>query len=234
LSIFRDRTVVCPRCEAPATHRLAISVNLPRVPEVRAAILAGSFQAFVCAACGERFVVDGPFMAIDMAARRWIMVWPAAWESSWRSLEAKPEETFREAVAENAPPMIRATAEGYVVRAVFGLGALADKLRCLEAGLDDRALEALKLDLMRSATEVGFHAGARLLLTYAAERELLLGNGRVELAVPRARVEELARDPAWSKAIASLSEGPYVDTGRLLVAGNAPRPPFADAAGSMN
>jgi hypothetical protein len=233
LSIFRDRAIACPRCGAAARRRVALSVNLPRVPEVRAAILDGKFQEFACAACGERHFVDGPFMAIDMAAQRWIMAWPAAWEPSWRALEATPEETFREAVVENAPPLIRATAEGYVVRSVFGLAALAEKLRCLEAGIDDRALEALKLDLMRSVAEVGFHAGARLRLARVDEREVVFANARLELAAPRARLDEIGRDAGWAQAMASLSSGPYVDTGRLLVAGDAPRPPLADAAGSI-
>ncbi len=221
MSVFRDRAVACPRCGAVEERTLAVSLNAPRVPHVREAILDGRFQSFTCARCGGRFVVDGPLVWLDFPNKRWLMVFPSRWEEAWRSLEDDPAASHREAMVEHAPPMVQAQSAGYTIRAVFGFAQLRDKLRALEAGLDDAALEALKLELMRSLPGLALHPAARLELVAAGDPLLLAVADQPERRVEVARARLDAAAPSLR---AALAEGPYVDVGRILIGGDAPRP----------
>ncbi len=227
MSVFRDRSIACPKCGEREERYLAISLNAARAAKARQAILDGEFQNFACARCGARFVVDGPLVWLDFPRKRWLMVFPSAWESAWRALERDPLRSHQESMVEHAPEMVRDQAEGYTIRTLFGFAQLRDKLRALEAGLDDEALEVLKLDAMRAGVGIALHPSERLELIAAGDPLVLAvaGDPARRIEVPRARLDEIAADRAtWRSAFDAVSGGPYVDVGRLLVDGNAPRP----------
>jgi hypothetical protein len=219
MSVFRTRAVACPHCAAIEERSVALSINAARRRDVRAAIIEDRFQRFVCATCARDYSVEGPFFFFDPDARLWIGVYPPRWETSWRALEAELQQAFRSSMIEFAPEIVRADAGEYVVRAVFGLGALRDKLVCFDAALDDRALEVLKLDLMRSA-ELPFDAATRPRLT-AANGALTFDAGVGELRVERPLYD---RARAAAAATADAWRGAYVDAGRVLIPGGDPRP----------
>jgi hypothetical protein len=223
MSIFKPRAIPCPHCATRERRLVAHSINADRRPDLRQAILDDRFQRFDCGGCGQRFAVDGPFFYFDLGRRQWLGVYPARWERGWRALEAEVERSHRDAAVECAPRMIREIAPELVVRVVFGLPALRDKLLCFESGIDDVSLEILKLRLMLEGDPLHFtpsdrptlsRAGEPLRLTTVRERELL------ELQVERRRLDECA-DPAWQAARTQLGGGAYVDVGRIMLSGNA-------------
>lgn len=220
MSVFRECALRCPHCDHRWSASMAVSVNGERSPALRAQIRAGTFQQMACPACGRVTPADGPLLYVEVAARRWIGCHARADEPRWRELESEPLDTWRRAFIDHAPATVRKLAGGFVIRAVFGLPALREKLACFDAGLDDRLLEALKLDLMRTpGADLTLHPAARPVLVEADETRLCfaLGDGRT-LDVPRARYDALAADRgAWADAIRKLSAGPYVDVGRLML-----------------
>lgn len=219
MSIFRDHEVVCPKCGRKETRELCVSLNAPRRPDVVKQIVDDAFQRFDCAGCGTRFLVDGPLLYLDFEKRVWIAAFPRAWRPRWRELERDPSESFRQALGEEAAPPARALAEGFRVRATFGLDGLRDKLRCFAAGLDDAALEALKLELLGGSSAVPLAPGVRLELVRAGESELHLAvRGRSaggELSVARARLETIAADAEWAGIKKIVAAGPYVSAERV-------------------
>jgi hypothetical protein len=230
MSVFRDRSIACPKCGEREERYLAISLNAPRAAKVRQAILDGEFQNFTCAKCATRFCVDGPLVWLDFPNKRWLMVFPSAWEASWRALELDPVQSHQEAMVDFAPEMVQAQSGGYTIRTLFGFSQLRDKLRALEAGLDDQALEVLKLDAMRQGNGIALHPTERLELVSAGDTLVLAvaGDPTRRIEVPRARLDEIAADHApWNAAFAAVTGGPYVDVGRMLIAGDAPRPAAA-------
>ena len=69
-------------------------------------------------------------------------------EPDWAALEQQPLDAFRRSVIDLAPAFLRAEADGFAIRAVFGLEALAEKIQLFDAGYDDRLVEVAKLQTM--------------------------------------------------------------------------------------
>lgn len=215
MSILRDRDVACPSCDVTFNAKIAESINGGRGLQYRAAILDRSFQRYTCAQCQQRFAIDSPFTYIDFTRDLWFVLYPLDWEPRWAELEDEPRRLCRVYLAEHAPPFMKATAERMRVRSVFGLEALREKILCIEAGLDDARLEAIKLERMREAGVIDPQMRERLLAV--DEASFTLGGPQA----PAVRLERSALDAlegdAWAAVIDQLREGPYVDVGRLLV-----------------
>jgi hypothetical protein len=247
MSVFRERSVTCPGCGTATERSVAISVNGERSAQHRAEILAGTFQVFECPSCHQAAQADGPLLYVELAARRWIGCFPRAWETSWRHLENEPLDNWRRTMIDHAPASVRKMSDGFVVRAVFGLPALREKILCLDHGCDDRLLEVLKLDLMRTSGELLVHPDARPLLIDASDDALLFVAGKpagqsalefgigarwvddVRFSVPRSRLVQIGHESSrWADALRRLSGGPYVDLGRIMLEGTAELPPGAE------
>lgn len=90
-------------------------------------------------------------------------------------------------------------------RVIFGLAALREKIVCFDAGVDDRLVEALKLQLLRDlgltfADGGYFHlvavTGLELEFEYAPDA----GSEVKRMPVPRGLLDELAADRAQIEA----------------------------------
>lgn len=225
MSVFRECRLSCAFCGAEQVVSLAVSVDGERSRPLRDAIVAGRFQGIECGVCGRVTVADGPFLYVEMEARRFIGCQPRAWEASWRELEGEVLDTWRRTFIDHAPETVRRMSAGFVVRTVFGLHALREKLLCFDAGLDDRLVEVLKLDVMRTPDgPLVMTASARPVLVGVEASRLVFETAAGMLAVGRDRYDGIAEGRgAWGDAIRRVSAGSYVDVGRLLIAGTAVR-----------
>ena len=230
MSKFELRKKTCPQCGAVAEREVAVSINGGRFPRDRALIIEEKFQAFRCAACGRTSLVEDPFMYTDFQRKDWIGVFPTAWELEWSKHERAPADAFAlNMKGAAASPTARELAAGFRVRAVFGLGALREKLLCTDSGIDDLVLEVLKLELMRTTPPLTLHPGGRPRLAAADEDTLRFhapsqqpsGEWTAgELAVPRAAYDRIARDPSRHEAaMRPLRDAVYLDVGRILIEG---------------
>ena len=52
MSVFHTETINCPACATPVEFKLVFSVNADRRPDLRDAIIAGTFQRQPCPSCG--------------------------------------------------------------------------------------------------------------------------------------------------------------------------------------
>jgi hypothetical protein len=216
---FRDLEIPCPACGAVERRTVAESVDAAEHPELRQQILDDTFQRFACPGCAVRVAVDGPLLVLDLDRHHWIELFPAPWQPRWRALERASFRRFRSNLVEHAPPMLQERAGAFVVRTVFGLDALREKLVAFDAGIDDRALEAVKLGILRSRPELASYPGLqiRLRAVKGASLRCSVHDGRSalgELHVPGEQLDAAASD-AWL-ATRQLFLGGYVDLGRLL------------------
>ena len=236
MSVHEDRVLTCPHCGQPSTQAVAVSLDGERGAEERQAILDGTFQRLTCAACGTAFRADGPLIYLDFDAKRWISVFPTPWEAAWWEHEDEPQAVFQRYMLDHCPPLVRSWAPGFAVRAVFGLERLREKLVAHAAGIDDRVLEAYKLDLLRGLGPYDLAPSARPRLREAGAADAVFHVPRPEPDAPdrcaivriaRAEIDHVAagRDGAWAATLAAVSAGPYVDLGRIF----APRPSSAVA-----
>lgn len=229
MSVFRPEFMRCPECGHDNEETVAVSLHGPRVPEVVDAIVDGTFQCFDCRGCGLPYRADGPILYIDFERKHWIGEMPIAMERDWALLEQQPLDVFRQSLLDLAPAFLRSEADGFSVRAVFGLEALAEKILLLTAGLDDHSIEIAKFATI-------LQTGALLSPTWRS-RVVRVADGRVTLIVwhadrdgpptsehvdvPFDEIDRIGAHPDWRRLRGELSIGPYVDIGRTMMDGRA-------------
>ncbi|MEZ4268696.1 MAG: CpXC domain-containing protein [Myxococcota bacterium] len=241
MSTFVEVPITCPHCQRVTTRTIATSINGPRIPEVVGDIRDGTFQVFTCPGCHQRYEVDEALAFIDFDRGHWVTMYPAAWEHGWRGWEAEADRNYLDTMVNYAAPAAAELGEGLWRRTVFGLEALREKLAIAAHDLDDVAVEALKLDLMRSVSGLVLSPAARPRFVEIDGDTLLFramgaGDdpdtaespaGRAVLGVERAQYDVVLGD-AWQPTREKLAAGTYVDLGRLLLDGGD-----ADAAITM-
>ena len=107
MSIFKPMTVTCPSCEEAFEIDAAESVNADRRPDLRDAIIDGSFQVMTCPSCGETFRLDPVFNYLDIGRGQWLSVQPLERLTEWIEEEDETIETFEGAFGSGAPASIR-------------------------------------------------------------------------------------------------------------------------------
>ncbi len=218
MSTFVDTVVECPSCSVEQRVTVAESLNGPRVPDIVEAILAGRFQSFVCNACYSEYVVDRPLVYIDFDAGHWIHMFPRADEPEWEALADEADRAFRNTMVEWAPPMVKSWGERMVRRTVFGLAALREKLTLMRAGLDDVAVEVLKLGLVAGDERLALKplgADTRLRVVQIVGDLLKLEDEGYGVAIPSRVLDDIARDPTTDEALERLRASSFVDLARF-------------------
>lgn len=130
-------TVCCPHCQAEQSYPALPALD----PSMRTQIQDLSCFRIQCPNCGQTMLALQPCLYHDREAR--FMVWLA------------PE---RENLPDFPCPI------GYVLRCVCDLNSFREKINVLECGLDDRAVELMKLLLLGQlrhdldVVELVFHA----------------------------------------------------------------------------
>jgi len=219
------QTVACPGCARQIEFDVNFSVNADRRPDLRAAILDGTFQVQECGSCGRAFRLEPEIGYVDFARGQWLLVRPAPRRAQWPRLELDARDSFDMAYGEHASRDARALGAALAPRVVFGWAALREKIVCNAAGLDDLALELTKIALLRALPDTPFDADTELRLGAVEGDELLLGwirfadEALVEsLRVPRALYEGIVAAPAeWQALRDDFAGARYVDMARLLL-----------------
>ena len=94
MSMFQTMTVNCPECCTAVDFKAVFSVNADRRPDLRAAIIDGSFQRQPCAQCGKAFQLDPEMTYVDVGRGQWIATFPVAKLGQWKDLEEQARATF--------------------------------------------------------------------------------------------------------------------------------------------
>lgn len=224
MSLFTPAELSCPHCSQAFTFELCASVNADRRPDLRQAILDESFQQATCPHCQGRFRMEPQLNYLDVGRGQWLAAFPRQRVDDWHTLEADAMAGFNRAYGTGASRAERELGDALKTRVVFSWDALREKLLAFDAGLDDVALEELKLLLMRDMQEPPLPVGAELRLTgvSADGGELTItvldreGQPLEGLDVPRDLLDEITADPeAWAELGASLGAGAFVDVQRL-------------------
>ena len=147
MSVFQTQTMQLPGVRHAVPFKLAFSVNADRRPDLRDAIVAGTFQRQPCPSCGSRIPGRPQIHLHGLRHGLYIGVWPVAKRGQWQAWAARRAETFEEGLGKRRSPEARQARRGSSrPRAVFGWPALAEKIIARQAGIDDRTLELAKVD----------------------------------------------------------------------------------------
>lgn len=227
MSIFLPVTATCTKCGHAEETQLAASVNADRRPDLKAEILAGTFQAMECASCGTPIRLPAHLTYIDIERGQWFLVEDTAMLEQWWESEEEATELYEDAFGDAAPAVQREMGEEMQPRLVFGWTALREKLIAADAGIDDGALETLKVAILRSVPGPPLADRTELRLVGIAEdgglrMQWVEGSTEepiADLPVAREIYDDLVAGLAsWEKVLTDLHAGLFVDMNRLLFA----------------
>jgi hypothetical protein len=224
MSVFHQATVACGKCGTANDVDLAASVNADRRPDLRSAILDGSFQALKCEKCGTALRLPAHLTYLDTGRGQWIVVDSFAALPNWKHAEAEAQDAYDVTFGLDAPDASREIGEGLTPRLVFGWPALREKLIAGDLGLDDITLELLKMSVMATVsgppvadeTELRLVGGDKATLRFAwfvsaSEQQI------ATLKVPRGTYDDIVDDADdWDAMRADLAGHLFVDAKRLL------------------
>jgi hypothetical protein len=132
MAILGVTRVRCPACDREAECQLVQSINTRADTAAKVRLLAGELNVLTCP-CGRRTQLSATVLFHDPDASYWCQVCPGG----ERAL-AEGEAAFRVAGASGTQ------------RLVPSLNALVEKVKLLDAGLDDWAIEMVKVLLLAS------------------------------------------------------------------------------------
>ncbi len=225
MSRFETQTLSCPSCGEPVEFDVVISVNADRRPDLRDAVLDGSFQREACPKCSTSFRLDPELNYLDVAHGQWIAAFPIAKLAQWSAVEEQAKATYAKAYGAKASAAARAIGAGLKPRVTFGWSALREKLVAVEHQLDDVNLELVKMAMVRGLDSSPFGGDTELRLLAVEGPELVMAwidpvnEQMVEgLRVPRSLYDEIAADTTdWQALRDELSAGLFVDMNRQLL-----------------
>jgi hypothetical protein len=155
MSQFEVHRVTCPDCGHAQQVDIYVSINAERMSEATDRLIDGSWERFTCDSCSRPFVIDNRLLYTDLPRKRWIVRYPFAERTRYRRLEHEAAQVFDTEYLQRPPPEpIRRQAVEVSPRICFGRPQLAEKLLAWRHDLDDRALECLKLLLLRNHADV--------------------------------------------------------------------------------
>jgi hypothetical protein len=224
MSVFHQATVTCGKCGVENDVDLAASVNADRRPDLRTAILDGSFQALKCESCGTALRLPAHLTYLDTGRGQWILVDSFASLPNWKNVEAEAQDAYDVAFGPDAPDASREIGEALTPRLVFGWPALREKLIAGDLKLDDTTLELLKMSVMATVagppvadeTELRLTGGNDATLQFAwfvsaSEQDI------ARLEVPRGAYDDIVDDAdEWDALRSDLAGHLFVDVKRIL------------------
>lgn len=228
MSLFHAATIQCSRCGTPGVVQWCASVNADLRPDLRASILDGSFQATDCGQCEAKLRLPPHLTYMNLQRNLWIAAESADRIEEWRTVEQEVAAAYDRAFGAGAPPMSRTLTAMVQPRLVFGWPALREKIIADELGLDDVALELLKMAVMRNISGAPISDATELRLTGgdAAALELTWFHQVSEemlsrLSVPMSIFEGIADNDAWETIRGRLSGVFWADLRRFVMGGAA-------------
>ena len=228
MSRFHEETVSCPACEKKSIQLIATSLRISSKTSFKEQLLNGDFQRFTCEDCNHAFYVEDPLIYLDFDEKLMIAQFPKSWNPQWQKHETVVTHNFENYLGgKYAAPSARKMAEGFRLRTVFGLESLAEKIVCMEAGIDDRLLSILKLQLIQTIEEIPFHPGFIPLFKGIKENELVFlcqvvnSEGKtkqeiITLPFPLTLDEVKNSADQYESLLETFHDATYIDIGRMF------------------
>lgn len=194
-------TIICT-CGHSFDADVIEGIHVSRRPDLREAVLGGTFHLLECPACGRELQIDKLVAYTDFDREHWFAVAPEPAIHQYREWRDKIADSYDSTMVRCAPQIVRETwAPTMRRRLIFGLASLREKLVVFDLDLDDRVIEAMKLHMI---TEVGvpFEFGTYLHLRSFEANDLVFeyqAVGMIEpqkIPISRAHHDRLASDPS--------------------------------------
>jgi hypothetical protein len=223
MSTFAPCRATCPHCTVTFDTEVVTSVSAHRTPGLREKVLEGSFGEQSCPGCGRTVVVIVPFPYVDFDRRHFIFVQPAELVGEWQDHEKLVDELFTENLSESPSWRARELSADFIVRTVFGIDELREKLLVFDADLDDGVIETVKLRHLLETSErwatppiIRFVTCSGIAIEFTIRGTHTDGRETMESGVVPRRVYDAIAGGEATEILDALRSGTYCSVGRLL------------------
>lgn len=225
MSLFKAMAITCANCDTSNDIQAVESVNADRRPDLRDAILDGSFQVFPCESCGEDIRLEPQFNYLNVEKSIWLAAYPGDRMPDYLAVEDMVSDVFDTSYGARAQAAARAIGDDLDVRLTFGWPAVREKLLLRDADISDVEIECLKIDLLRRLPEAPLSPGIELRVTEIEDDQLkfvwidAVSEGILqEFAASRQLLAEISGNPeGWAPIRQVLQNGPFVDMQKLYM-----------------
>ncbi len=121
----------CPECQTSGEHTMQKRICISKTPQLKDAILNGTYFEWVCPGCAKHFFMDDVFLYSDDENKFMVYLVPGY------EKETLPVPTLLKTDSDY-------DTEHSTLRVTAGFIDFAEKIRILEAGLNDCIVEAIK------------------------------------------------------------------------------------------
>ncbi len=180
MSITGVRRIPCRECGRPIEAITIESANLMRHPHFQEQLLDGRLLRMACPRCGAEHLHFDRFMWTDLPGRFCAIVVHESERHDWARLEPDAHDAIAVPFSQG-PPIVRGLGQSLSIRLVFGLDELREKVTCRLHSLDDRCVEALKVELPYGS----------LFDSVTAEGDLIFEDGDRRFEVSRERYDHV-------------------------------------------
>lgn len=143
MSMEMNEQVECPECGKKSDFTIWKSLNIDLDPQMREKVMNGTLFEFECPHCNKKSNIVYPFLYHDMT--HGLMCYfdsPDNLDEILESIENMKKDELASIAMKNEQ-----------IRVVFSYPELVEKIKIFEAGLNDRALELLKLLVSKNMAE---------------------------------------------------------------------------------
>ncbi|KIN70009.1 CpXC domain containing protein [Sulfitobacter noctilucicola] len=225
MSLFDLTSIHCPACGTSSDFQAAGSVNADRRPDLRQEILDDTFQTVTCTSCGEVMRLEPVVNYLDVEFGLWLAVYPPRQIGDYQALEETVQGLFNDSYGDAASPSAQEVGAILKPRLTFGWPATREKILLATKGLDDVAIEMLKLDLLRRLPRAPLRAGVELRVVDVTEDSLQMiwvetasENVLESFEANIQLLKAITDDPEpWAEIRESLTGGVFVDIQKLYL-----------------
>jgi hypothetical protein len=226
MSLFVPVEAQCSKCGTKVKADLAASLNADRRPDLRDAVLDGSFQSIACSSCNTTVRFPAHLTYIDMDRGQWILVEDASRLMDWKSAEDEAQDLYDRVFGKLAPPLQQTIGEEMTPRLVLGWAALREKLIIQDAKLDDITIELFKISVLHNVPAPPLADMTELRLIDIDDETMTLRwlnasneEGIADLPLERSLYDDFAATTEhWAELQAELEGVLFVDMKRILLA----------------
>lgn len=184
MSMVSTEKIICPVCKKESDFTVWQSLNAKLDPEAVPRLLDGSLFRFTCPHCNHQASVEYDLLYHDMDNRAMVYY-----------TQPMSRSSVKEQVLQ-AETVVGSTLNAHRKRIVTSREALAEKIMIFRLGLDDRAVELMKLTTLARLMEACPQAEIKD-VRFRADGEKcyldFLGGKAVSVEVARASVEMICR-----------------------------------------
>jgi len=147
MSILKISEITCPKCGEISYFKTWESINTTFNPDMKEKVISGEAFKFVCPECGDSCTVSYNFIYHQMEDKTMIH-YVNNEEEFYELIDTYTEEKLKE-----SDMISESLKNDYNIRIVRSHTELVDKIRIIDAGLDDRIVEICKLLIIKKIRE---------------------------------------------------------------------------------